>query len=71
MAIKEENELLKEQDLIRVEFVERLEKKQEQLETEVRKLNNLTLIYVVVGFLQGAKLRADQADGRIRSQLHH
>lgn len=63
MAIKEENELLKEQDLIRVEFVERLEKKQEQLETEVRKINRLTLTYVVVELLQGAKLRADQADG--------
>jgi len=35
LAIKEENELLKEQELLRMEFIERLEKKQEQLETEV------------------------------------
>lgn len=35
LAIKEENELLKEQELLRMEFIERLEKKQDQLETEV------------------------------------
>ena len=41
LAIKEENELLKEQELLRMEFIERLEKKQDQLETEVSKRLNL------------------------------
>lgn len=38
LAIKEENELLREQDLLRVEVIERMERKQEQLETEVSQL---------------------------------
>ena len=60
LAIKEENELLKEQELIRMEFIERLEKKHDQLETEVGFAYHLTL---VACFLQGAELRADQEDG--------
>lgn len=43
MAIKEENELLREQDLLRVEVIERLERKQEQLETEVSQKLTITL----------------------------
>lgn len=42
LAIKEENELLKEQELIRMEFIERLEKKHDQLETEVGFAYHLT-----------------------------
>ena len=54
LAIKEENELLKEQELLRMEFIERLEKKQDQLETEVSKRTNLN--FWLVGVLQRAKL---------------
>ena len=54
LAIKEENELLKEQELLRMEFIERLEKKQDQLETEVSKRKNLN--FWLVGVLQRAKL---------------
>jgi hypothetical protein len=35
LAIKEENELLKEQDLLRMEYIERLERKQESMEMEL------------------------------------